>query len=76
MMPGLAQSLSPPAMPQCVTWGSISAKRTLVPKTRQGVVDLDISREESSRPGEWHGFVPLAGQQFLRTALSGADAGG
>ncbi|KAL4858527.1 Histone-lysine N-methyltransferase [Chlorella vulgaris] len=35
---------------ECVTWGSISAKRTLVPKTRQGVVDLDISRGQEEYP--------------------------
>lgn len=30
---------------QRVEWGAISAPRKLVPKNRQGVVDLDISRE-------------------------------
>ncbi|KAI7845254.1 hypothetical protein COHA_001296 [Chlorella ohadii] len=35
---------------QRVEWGAISAPRKLVPKNRQGVVDLDISRGQEARP--------------------------
>ncbi|EFN57970.1 hypothetical protein CHLNCDRAFT_142107 [Chlorella variabilis] len=39
-----------PLLSERVEWGGIAAARAIVPKTRQGVVDLDISRGKEERP--------------------------
>ena len=52
-----------PALPcpavQRVEWGGIAAARAIVPKTRQGVVDLDISREWPGAAARCRGRHPL-----------------